>query len=57
MLPLAKKVSNSHQDEKICYISGKMIFKILLIIKTIEKLGTIVILQVKIEAQCIVFAI
>ena len=55
MLPLTKEELKSYQDAKVCYICGKTLLKSLLIIKIIKKLETIVILQVNIVAQHIVF--
>ena len=63
MLPLTKEELKSYQDAKVCYICGMFssmfssIVVCLLIIKIIEKLETMVILQVNIEVQHIVHVI
>ena len=54
MLSLKKEELKSYQDAKVCYICGKRFQKSLLMIKVIEKLETIAILQVNIEKQHIV---
>ena len=57
MLPLTKEDKKLHQEAKVCYISGEKLLKSLLMITIIKNLGTIVILQVTVEAQHIIFVI
>ena len=57
MFPLRKEVLKSYQDTKTYHICGKRIYKSLPMIKIIKKIGIIIILQVNIEAQHIVFVI
>ena len=56
MLPLRKRNLNLHQDVIECYICGKT-FLSLLMIKIIENLETIVMLQVNTELQRIVHVV
>ena len=57
MLPLTKEDKKLHQEAKVCYISGEQLLKSLLMITIIKNLETIVILQVTVEAQHIIFVI
>ena len=57
MLPLTKEELKSGEDAKVCYIYKKKSQKSSLKAKIIEKLEIIVIIQVNIEAQHIVFVI
>ena len=57
MLPLIKEELKSYQDAKICYICRKKSLKCLLKMKIMEKSEIIVITQLNIEAQHIVFVI
>ena len=49
MLSLTKEELKANYDARVCYICGKKIFKSLLMIKIVQKLETIVIIQVNIE--------
>ena len=55
MIPLTKEELKPHQDTKVCYICGKIILKRFAKDKNIENSEIIVIIQVNIEAQHIVF--
>ena len=57
MLSLTKEEIKSYQDAKECCICGKIILKKFANDKNIKKLGTIVISEVNIEVQRIVFVI
>ena len=57
MLPLTKEELKSHQYVKVCYICGKRFLKKFAMTKIIEKLETMVILQVNIEVQHIIYLI
>ena len=57
MLPLTEEELKSYQDAKICYICRKKSLKCLLKMKIMEKSEIIVITQLNIEAQHIVFVI
>ena len=48
-------LTKSHHDAKVCHIHGKKNLKILVKIKIIEKSAIIVIIQINIEVQYIVF--
>ena len=52
-----KKEIKTHQDAKVCYICGKKILKNSLKVKIVEQLETMVIIQVNIEVQLIVYVI
>ena len=55
--PLTKNKLKSHQDAKACYVYGKRILRKLSKCINYQKIATMVILQVNIEAQHIVFVI
>ena len=57
MLPLTKEELKSYQDAKLLYLWKKIPKKSLLMIKIMEKVDTIVIVQVNIEVPHIEFVI